>query len=813
MLDSFLHDARHALRGFVRGPVFTLTAILSLAIGIGATTAIFSLVDTLLLSTPPGIGAPERLVNVGRTQNGNGFDNMSWPNFVDYRDRNRTLSGLAALQFETRAVSLAGPDGGEALQGSIVSGNFFEVLQARPALGRFFLPEEDRTPRSHPVVVLNHAFWRERFNGDSAIVGRGLVLNGSPFTVVGVAAEGFHGPMVLAPDVWAPVMSAPLLGLPDDVLTSRASVWLMAIGRLAPEVGLTQAQADLSAIANQLEQSFAEVNRGQGVRLAPATLFPGDFQGIVNAFMAFLFALAGLVLLVAATNVAGMLLARAAARRREIAVRLAIGASRRRLLQQLLTESTLLFLIAGAAGAVLARWLVTGLIALVPRLPVQLGIEPQIDWRVLTFAIAVSLVAGLLAGLAPALQSTRPALAPELRGDASGAGGGTRQRLRSGLLVAQMAFSTLLVVIAALFSRALVQARAIDPGFDPRGVQIATLDFNLANQDEEAAQRFAATLLERAAMIPGAEGVAMSRMLPLDGGGFGLGSIEVPGRPAPDPERGWIADWNIVTPGYFDVMRIPLVSGRVFNDADRAGATDVAIINQTLAERIWPGEDPVGKTFINDERPVTVIGVARDAKYRSLGEPKRGFVYVPLTQRYHHAMSLLVRGVPGAALAAPIRRLVAELNPALPILSAQTMETHAAIGLFPQRIALIIAGSLGAVALLLAVLGIYGVTAYGVARRTREIGIRIALGSPRVRVQRLVLRQGVVLAGIGVTLGLVAALAVARLLESLLYGVPGTDPLALGGAAVVLVLAALAASWIPARRAARVDPVVALRTE
>lgn len=811
MFESFLQDARHAARGLTRGPVFALTAILSLAIGIGATTAMFSLVDTLLLSSPPGIGAPERLVNVGRTQDGNGFDNMSYPNFVDYRDGNATLSGLAAMQFEPRALSLAGPEGGEAVEGSIVSGNFFAVLQARPALGRFFLPEEDRTPRSHPVVVLSHAFWGERFNGDSGVVGRGITLNGSPFTVVGVAAEGFHGPMVLAPDLWAPLMAAPLLGMPDDLFTSRRSVWLMAIGRLAPDVGLAQAQADLSAIASRLQQSYPEENRGKGVRLAPATLFPGDFQGIVNAFMAFLLALSGLVLVVAGTNVAGMLLARAAARRREIAVRLAIGASRRRLVQQLLTESVLLFVIAGAAGALLARWLVTGLMAFVPRLPVQLAIEPQVDWRVLGFTLLLSLVAGVLAGLAPALQSTRPALAPELRSDVGGSG--KRLRLRSGLLVAQMAFSMLLLVIAGLFSRALVQARAIDPGFDPRGVDIASLDFNLVNYDLEAGQRFAATLLDRVAAMPGAEGVAMSRMLPLDGGGFGLGGIEVPGRPAPDPERGWDADWNIVTSGYFDVMRIPVVTGRAFTDADRAGAVEVAIINQTLAERIWPGEDAIGKTFINEERPITVIGVARDAKYRSLGEPKRGFVYVPMAQRYHNAMSLLVRRGPDASLAAPIRRLVAELNPALPILSAETMESHTAIGLFPQRIALLVAASLGMVALLLAVLGIYGVTAYGVARRTREIGIRIALGSPRVQVLGLVLRQGVMLAGIGVALGLVLALGVTRLLESLLFGVTGTDLFALGGAAALLVVAALAASWIPARRAARVDPVVALRTE
>jgi predicted permease len=814
MLESFVQDVRHTARGLVRGPVFALTAIVSLAIGVGATTAIFSLVNALLLSPPPGIGAPDRLVSVGRTQEGRGFDNMSYPNYVDYRDGNTTLSGLAAMQYSPRALSLAGPDGGEAVEGSIVSGNFFDVLQVRPALGRFFLAEEDRTPRSHPVVVLSHNFWRDRFDSDSTIGGRGIVLNGTSFTVVGVAAEGFRGPVVLAPDLWAPVMAAPLLGTEDGVLTSRRSVWLMAIGRLAPDAGVSQAQAELSTIASRLEQSYPESNRAQGVRVAPASLFPGDFQGVVNAFMFFLLALSGLVLLVAGTNVAGMLLARAAARRREIAVRLAIGATRGRLLRQLLTESVLLFLIAGAAGVLLARWLLTGLMALVPRLPIQLAIDPQIDVRALSFALAVSLVAGVLAGLAPALQSTRPSLVPGLRSDVSGSG--SRLRLRNGLLVGQMAFSMLLLVVGGLFARALVQARSIDPGFDPRGVQIATLDFRLANHDSTSGRQFADALLERAGAIPGAQVAALSRMIPLDGGSFGMGGIVVAGRESPDRGGRWDADWNIVTPDYFEVMRMPLVAGRGFSDADRTGAPDVAIINQTLADRIWDG-DALGKSFTNSERTVTVIGIARDAKYRTLGEQPRGFVYVPFAQRYASEMSLLVRGEPRAvlaeALAAPIRSAVADLDPRLPVLSSETMDQHTAIGLFPQRIALVVAASLGLVALLLSVLGIYGVTAYGVARRTREIGIRLALGSPRGRVLGLVLRQGVVLAGLGVGIGLVMTLGVARLLESLLFGVPGTDLLALGGAAALLVVAALLASWVPALRASRVAPAVALRMD
>ena len=811
MLDAARQDSRYAARALVRSPLFTLTAVLSVAIGVGSTTAIVTLADTLLLRPPPGVGAPERLVTVGRTANGEGFDNLSYPNFVDYRDGARTLSGLAAMQMEPRSMSLTGPEGGEPIQGTIVSGNFFDVLQARPALGRFFLPEEDRTPRTHPVVVLSHAFWRERFAGDSNIVGQRIVLNGSPFTVVGVAAEGFRGPFVVSSDVWVPVMASPIVGSPEGLLTGRQNVWLIAIGRLAPDASLNAAQSELSAIAHALEQAYPDANRGKGVRVMAASALPGEMRTIVGGFMALLFAVAGLVLLIASTNVAGMLLARATARQREIAVRLALGATRGRLVAQLVTESLLLFLLAAVAGVALAHWLVAGLMTMLPQLPVQLALDPSIDAGVLAFALAISLISGVAAGLIPALQATRPALAPALRTDT--AGSGRRLRLRSALLIAQIAFSMLLLIVAGLFARALVHARSIDPGFDPRGVYLASLDLRLANYDEADGLAFAATLRERASLLPGVRSSALSAMLPLDGGGLGLGGIEVAGVTPPDPERGWAADWNVVTPGYFETLRIPIVRGREFTDVDRAGAADVAIVNQTFASRLWPDADPIGRTFRNENRTLTVIGIARDGKYRSLGETGRNFVYVPLAQRWFTRMTLLVRTTPDAPIAAPIRRLVAELDPALPILNARSLEEHAAMSLLPQRIALYTAGSLGIVALLLALLGIYGVTAYGVAQRTREIGVRMALGAPRNNVLGLILRQGVMLAGIGVVAGAIIALGATRLLASLLYGVPTTDLAAFLGAAVLLVLAAVAASWIPARRAAAVDPVVALRAE
>jgi predicted permease len=800
------------VRGLGRSPVFSITAILSIAIGVGGTAAIYSLANSLLLTAPSGVGDPDRVVNVGRTQNGNGFDNFSYLTFVDYRDRNSTFAGLAAVELTPRAVSLKGPEGGIALEASVVSGNLFNVLQARPALGRFFLEEEDRTPGTHAVTVLSHQFWSEQFNGDSSVISRAIVLNGTPFTVVGVAARGFHGPSFTSTDVWVPMMASPWLGLPATMLTaSRGGAWVTAIGRLKPDVGISQAQADLATISAQQLQAYPEAYEGKSVRVLPLSLFPGDLRSMVSLFTTFLFVLTGLVLVIGGTNVAGMLLARAAARRREIAVRLAIGASRGRLVRQLVTESAVLFAVAGAMGALLAGGVVRALMSLLPALPFSVAMTPSIDWRVVVFALAVSIMAGLVAGLAPALQSTRPSLAPELRSDAGG--GGRRQRLRSGLLVMQVMFSMLLLVVAGLFGRALVRARAIDPGFDPSGVHVATMDLSLVNHSDTTGRQFADRLLSGAAALPGAQSAALIRMIPLQDGGMSLGAMIVEGRPAPGRDPSWNADWNIVTPAFFDLMRIPIVRGRAFTDADRVGAPDVAIVNERLAATIWPGEDAIGKTFRNEDRTITVIGVARDAKYRTLGESPRGFIYVPFGQRYSETMSLLIRSVPEASMALPVRRLVAELDPSLPILASQSMEEHTAIGLFPQRVAVWVAGSLGAVALLLALIGIYGVTAFGVAQRTREIGIRIALGSTSRSVLGSVIGQGLRLGTVGVVLGVIAAVAATRLLESMLFGVPGTDPIALGAAGGALLGASLLASWLPARRAARIDPMVALRQE
>lgn len=813
MSDLLRQHVRYAARALTRSPIFALVAVLSVAIGSGATTAIVTLFDAMLLRPPPGVGHAERLVTVGRTQDGRGFDNFSFPTFQAYREA-RSLSGLAALEIDPQAVSLAGPAGGEPIHLSAVSANLFDVLEARPGLGRFFAPDDDVVPGANPVVVLSHDFWKRRFAADPSILGRPLVLNGTPFTVVGVAARGFRGPFALAPDIWVPLAATTHLGMPAGMFTLRAGSWLMAIGRLAPSAGLGQARAELATIAARLAQDYPDAYDGQGVAVERATLFPGDAGSAIGGFLGLLLAIAGLVLIIASTNVAGMLLARAAARRREIAVRLALGASRAQLVGQLVMECLLLFGAAGVAGLVIAHWLVVGALALVPSLPMPLALDPHLDWRVLGFAFVVSLVTGLLAGVVPALQSTRPDLVPALKAGASPGGGGPRLRLRSGLLVAQIALSMVLLMVAGLFARTLAHARAIDPGFEPRDVYVASLDLGLAKYDEAQGRRVAGAILDQVGAVPGVRAAALAAMLPLGGGGLGLGTITVAGSEAPDLRRGWDADWNVVTPGYFAALGIPLVRGRDFASTDRDGSGDVAILNEAFAAALFPGEDPVGRSFTNEGRSVTVIGVARNAKYRSVVEAQRNFIYVPLAQRYLGRTNVLIKMSPGAvAPGAAVRGIVSRVDPALPILRQEALSEETDGALFPQRVALLVSGGLGVVALLLALLGIYGVTAYGVVQRTREIGVRVALGAQRSHVITLVLRQGLVLAGIGVTAGALVALAATRLIRGLLYGVASTDVVALGGAAALLAFAALVASWIPARRAARLDPVIALRSE
>jgi predicted permease len=819
VVDRIAQDLRYAVRLLRRNPLFALTAVLSLAVGIGANTTIFTIANALLFRAPVGVAEPDRLVDIGRSQNRQGFDTNSYPNYLDIRKRNTVFSGVYAYRLDPSPMSLGGPDGAERVYGTIVTNNYFDVLGARPRVGRLFRTDDSEAPGANPIAVLNYRLWMRRFNGDASIAGRTIILNGHPFTVAGVAEDGFQGTSVLSPDLWVPtnMIDAAMPRVSGgSLLTDRASVWLVMGARLKPGISITQAQAELELLGAALEREFPTDNRGKGLSVLATSPMPGQ-SGPVGGFMALLMGIVALVLVIACANVAGVLIARGTARRREIAVRLAIGAGRARLISQLLTETTMLFALGGAAGLVLARVMTRLLVSLLPTLPVPLDVSLALDGRAIAFTLTLSLVASLLSGLVPALQASKTNVVPALKDE--GPGGSSRHRARHAFVVAQVALSLLLVVAAGLLVRALSRATSLDPGFDPRGVEIAGVDFSLAGYTEATGRVFARNLLARVRQLPGVQSATLSRMLPLGNSRMGLGPVTVPGGVAP-PGGQWSPqiEWNIVEPGYFATLRVPLVRGRDFDDRDREGAQDAVIVNETAARRFWPGQEPLGRalrqqTAREQFRTLVVVGVARDAKSRSLSDPLAPFLYVPLQQQYSPRMTIVARTTDGRRIAGELRKLLASLDPNLPIVTSQTLEDFTAVGLVPQRVAASVAGSLGLVGLLLASMGIYGVTAYMVARRTREIGIRVALGAQRGDVVRMVLRQGMTLAGVGVLIGLILAAGASQLLATLLFGVPPIDPVTFIGSTVLFVAIGLAACLVPARRAIRINAMEALRYE
>jgi predicted permease len=808
-------DVVYACRVLRHSPGLATTAILSLTIGIAANAAIFSLADALLLRQRPGIREPSTLVDVGRTQGGNGFDNMSYPNYVDYRDRNQVFSGLAGCRLFAEPMGLGGHDGAERVFGLAVSGNYFDVLGVPMALGRGFLPSEDRPGAAQQVTVLSHRLWQQRFQGASDIAGRSVHINGRPFTVVGVTAAGFTGSTITEADLFLPFAIYPLAaGRTPRLLTNRASVWMIGVGRLKPHVTLDHARAEMTALAAALEREHPKDNEGRGVALVPSHRLPGIMRPYATAFVGLLFALVGLVLAIACTNVAGMLLARSLARAREVAVRLAVGAGKARIICQLMTESLLLSIAGAVGGIVLAAWLIGGLRALLPVMPMAVAVDIRLDWRVASFSILLAIATSVLFGLVPALQAARADLVTAMRGDGSGAGP-RRLRLRQVFVVAQIAMSVLLVVCGLLLVRSLRQAGSIHPGFETDNVEVAGFDFRLAGYDEETGRLVHEQILSRVGQVAGVRSVAFAAMSPLTGDGLGLGALTRPDQAGDAPDR-IRADWNVVTPRYFETMRSTLVRGRMFTDADRATTPPVAIVNETFARRVWPGEDPVGKTLVHDgdtKRILQVVGLAADGKYRSLGEEPRAFIYVPLAQNYFASLSLLVKTDGSRRVTPELRAVMRQINPNLPIVHAATLAETTAIGLLPHRFAAGVAGAFGFVGLLLAAIGIYGITAYNVAQRTREIGVRVALGAARSHVLRLVIGQAMRMSVTGAVIGLLLAAGATQLLVSLLYGVQPLDPVSFLTGAMLFCGLAFAASWLPARRAAALNPVEALRTD
>ena len=818
-METLWRDLRQSLRGLGRSPGFTAAAVASLALGIGANTLIFTFLNALFL-TPLPVAAPERLVALYSTDPQNpGFLELSYPNVRDLAQRVGAFSGTAAY----RNASASLEEGGEAevVHGEIVSGGYFDVLGLRPTRGRFFLPEEDLGAEGPAVVVLSHGLWRRRFGGDPGLVGRAIRLNGRAFTVVGVAPEEFAGLALLAepPDLWLPAAlhGAVLTGAEGKGFTRRGGRQVAAVARLRPGVGIESARAELEAAARELEREHPEANQGLGlaaVPLAQATIHPGERERYVRSG-ALLAAVVGLLLLVAGANVANLLLARALARRREIAVRLSLGAGRGRLARQLLAEGALLGLLGGAVGLALAAVGRKVLWALRPPFFPD-SLHPALDARVLGFTLAVALGTGLLFGLAPVLQSFRLDLASALTNQA-GAMGARRAPavgagLRGALVAGQVALSLVVLAGAGLFLRSLAKAEGTDPGFERERLFVIPVDLGGRGYEEARAQEFYRRVVERVSAVPEVRSAAVASRFLLVPGGQRV-SLEVEGRQPPG-FAGLLIGVNRVGPGYLETAGIPLRAGRGFTAADRLGAVQVAVFNETLARWLWPEGSAVGKRFhfSGDPVPTEVVGVAADARYGDLGEEPQPYVYVPVAQNYSPVMMVHVRtrGDPALAVGA-VRREIQALDRSLPLLEARTIGQIRERALWAPRMGAGLLSVFGLLAAALAGLGIYGVVSYSIGQRRREIGIRLAVGAGRPQVLGLVLGQALRPVAAGLAAGLAAALALARLAAGLLFGVTAADPAAFAAATLLLAAVALAAVYLPARRASGLDPVAALR--
>ena len=811
-METLLQDIRFGLRQLLKRPIFTALAIISMALGIGANTAIFSLVDTVLLRPLP-VREPSRLIAVDGTQpNGTDFTLQSFLNYKDYRERSRSFEGLLAYRFVVASLSHNGVN--QRAWGFTVSGNYFDVLGVKPVLGRAFLPEEDQTPDSHPVIVISNACWKKRFGGDPSIIGRTVLLNNHTFTIIGVAPEGFVGTEIAyAPEFWAPLMMAKQIEPGSTWLDARDSDNLFVVGRLKPGVTVAQAKAELEGITLQMAKEHPTENAGRGVLLMSPGLFIPDIRNSIFALSGVLAVVGALVLLLACVNLANLLLARATERRKEIGIRLAVGASRSRLVRQLLTESVMLSVTGGAVGLLLAASINHAVATIKLPTDIALLFDLRIDWRVMIFALAISLATGVLFSLLPALQSSKPALVPALK-DESSMAGFRRSRLRNSLVIAQVAISLVLLVSAGLIVRSLQAAQHMQPGFNPQNAVAISFDLGLQGYDDAKGRAFHARVLDRVRAIPGVRSAAFIDVLPLSLD-YSSTSVYVEGQPVTARSKLPSAIPYSVSPKYFETMGIPL-RGRDFLPTENKKDSRFAIVNETFARRFFPGKDAIGKRY-NSTGPKDpfwqIVGVVPDGKYNTLGEEPKAVMFRP--QRYFDSNSTLVartEGDPHTVLAA-IRREIQQIDPTLPLYDAKTLTEHMNIPLFPAKIAAGALGSFGVLALVLAAVGIYGVMSYMVAGRTREIGLRMALGAQSRSVGWLILRQGMKLALIGSAIGLALAFGGTRLLQSILYGVSAVDAITFATVAFLLASVALLACWLPAYRAARVDPMIALRSE
>ncbi len=812
-MNILLTDIRYAIRMLLKSPAFTIIAIIALALGIGANTAIFSVVNAVLLRPLP-YQTPQELVWLWGTnpQNDIERETASYPDFHDWRQQAQSFTDVAA--FSNGAPILGGLDGEpERLRAGLAVGDLFAVLGVEPALGRKFLPEENDEGK-HRVVILSHALWQRRFGGDARIIGQQVMINNNQHAIVGVLPETFQDPLPGESqrlEMWLP------LAVTANMQQSRRSDFLNVVARLKPGATAKQAQVEMRAIASRLEKQYPNTNTGWGTIVQP---LHETITGDVRPALLVLLGAVSVLLLIACANVANLLLARATARQREIAIRAALGASRGRIIAQLLTENVLLSLCGGVLGLLVAYWGMDALLALspgnIPRLD-TIGI----DREVLVFTIGVSLLTGLVFGLAPALTVSKLRLNDTLKeGGRSGAEGGTARRLRSGLAVGEIALSFVLLVGAGLLIRSFMQLQDVHPGFSADHLLTVKLSLPTAKYTEnQQVVNFYDQLLGRLATQPGVQAVTVTNSLPLDGGGDYV-AFTVEGRIPARTDRQPDAESRIVGPDYFRALKIPLQKGRLLEDRDAGGAPDAVVISDTMARKYFGGDDPIGKriTFgdplANDAEWFTVIGVVGDVRGSALNDEPYAQVYGSYRQSPRRAMTVVIRtaGEP-TALVSTVRQQVAALDPQQPLYNVRTAEQVLAASIARPRFNMLLIALLASVALVLAAIGVYGVISYSVTQRTHELGVRMALGASAGNVLKLVVGEGMLLAGIGIGFGILAAVGVTRIMASLLYGVSATDPLTFVSLALLLGGIAFVASYIPARRATRVNPVEALRHE
>ena len=814
-MSTLIADVRYSIRSLLKNPGLTLAAILSLGLGIGANTTIFTWVQSTLLRPVP-MAADPGTIRIASMENREGaIRSWSYPNFKDFRDR-VTLMEVTAQDDQTFNVAV--DDTAQRDWGCLVSGNFFQMLGVQAAMGRVFTPQDDVTPGGHPVVVISYSYWEQRFGKDASVIGKQVTINNTPMTIIGVTPQGFIGALGgIASSLWTPIMmQREMMG--GDRLNARGNGWFQTLARLKPGVSDAQAQAEATAIMAQLEQEYKDFNEGRRLRIVHMWDSPFGAATVLKPLLTILSALVALVLVIACANVANLLLSRAVSRRREIAVRLSLGASRARLIRQLLTESMLLSMIAGLFGVVMAYWTMDVIMAFVPPIDMPFDLGLRMDANTLIFALAVSMITGIVFGLAPALQASSSETVNALKEEGrSGSGGRTTGRLRSALVVAQVAVCLVLLVGATLFLRSFIAAQSLSPGFEPNGVVTASMDMFQSGYTGERLRDFRRRAIETMTALPGVTSAAFGSRIPLGMGGNNSMSLGIDGY-VPRENEEVVINYSTVGPRYFETMSIPVLQGREYTDADTADSPSVLVINEAMAKRYWPqGNALGGRVRIGGQGTAEVIGIVADAKYSSINERPLPQVFLSMGRFSVSTLRLFVKTTGNASpLVSEVRNAIRSIDPALPIYDARTLNEHMQVAVFAQRMAADLLGAMGVLALLLAAIGLYGVMAYAVSQRTQELGIRLALGASPHSLLSMIVGQGMKLTAIGLVIGLALALGAfgsIGAVRTLLPGISPLDPITFVAVPILLGLIALLATWIPGRRAGRVDPLVALRYE